>query len=229
MKKPVITTAALTRILLILAILPVFGLNLAMAYIMFAPDSWPKPFYLAYQFPTESATEAGSATEARSATETGETTATGHNTNVAKAAAAEGNEAGYNAPTQPAPAALLEIRAGQGLMIDTGAKIVNLAEASGRRYIRVNIILEFAPTDLEYYTMAAEEKAAYVTAFTEDVNARLPAINDTIITLLSSKTFEDVYTAEGKENVRQEIMNQINSRLPEYRVIFVYFTEFVVQ
>lgn len=212
MKNKLFSAASLGRILLILAMLPVLTLNLVMAYIMFAPDTWPKPFYLAYQY----------------AGMPGEGTSVGSGSSAAHTTPEE-TEPVYVSPTHPAPAAPLEIRAGQGLMVDTGAKIVNLAEASGRRYIRVNIILEFAPTDLKYYNMSLEEKEAYVTEFTEDINARLPVINDSLITLLSGKTFEDIYTAEGKEGVRQEIMDLVNTRLPEYKVIFVYFTEFVVQ
>lgn len=178
------------------------GITFFMAYIMFAPDEWGKPFYLSYAFPTQ-------APESES---------------VAHAAEEESI-----VPTEPPPAAAVEIRAGQGLMVDTGTKIVNLSEPSGRRYIKVNIVLEFAPTDLEYYTMAEETKNEYLTEFFAEIETKQPVINDLLITLLSSQTFESVYTADGKETLRQEITNLINKRLPEYRVIFVYFTEFVVQ
>jgi flagellar basal body-associated protein FliL len=47
--------------------------------------------------------------------------------------------------------------------------------------------------------------------------------------LLSTKTFEQLYTAEGKEQLRVELMQAIGSRLPEFDLISVYFTEFVVQ
>jgi len=114
-------------------------------------------------------------------------------------------------------------------MVDTGTKIVNLIDPSGRKYLRVGIVLEFAPTDLRYYTMEVEEKTAFITTFNEEVNARLPIMNDVIITLLANQSFESVYTAEGKENLRKSLMDTINTQLPEYRVIFVYFTEFVVQ
>ncbi len=179
------------------------GITFFMAYIMLAPDEWPKPFRLVYIIPTP-------------APET-------------VAHAAEPETEGVILPTEPPPAAEVEIRAGQGLMVDTGTKIVNLSEPSGRRYIKVNIVLEFAPTDLEYYTMPQEEKDVYLTAFFEEINAKQPVMNDLLITLLSSQTFESVYTADGKEMLRQQITDLINTRLPEYRVIFVYFTEFVVQ
>ena len=183
------------------------AVSLATAYIVFAPDAWPKPFYLVYQFP-DPATEAASSE------------------NVAHAAESDGAEL---VPTPLPPAAPLEIRPGQGLMIDTGTKIVNLLDPTGRKYLRVGIVLEFAPTELAYYNMAGEEKTAYVTAFDEEINAKIPIINDVIISLLGNQTFDSVYTAKGKEDLRKELLSTINTQLPEYRVIFVYFTEFVVQ
>jgi len=102
-------------------------------------------------------------------------------------------------------------------------------DPSGRRYLRVGIVLEFAPTDFAYYVMEAEEKNLFLEHFNQEINAILPVINDIIITKLSTQTFESVYTAEGKEALRQMIMDTINKQLPEQHVIFVYFTEFVVQ
>ncbi len=47
--------------------------------------------------------------------------------------------------------------------------------------------------------------------------------------LLSTKTFEDLYTAEGKERLRLELIQVISQRMPEFKLLSVYFTEFVVQ
>ena len=54
-------------------------------------------------------------------------------------------------------------------------------------------------------------------------------INDTVITLLSSKSFEQLYTTEGKEALRREIMEKIQSLMPHDELLGVYFTEFVVE
>jgi flagellar FliL protein len=118
-----------------------------------------------------------------------------------------------------------EIKPGEGVMIDTGTKIINLAETTGNKYIRINVVVEFAPAVLEE---AAEEEAA-VTELTTAVNARLPMINDTIITLLSSKSFEELYTATGKEALRGELIQKLQGMMPEFKIIGVYFTEFVVE
>jgi flagellar FliL protein len=208
----------LGRLGLMLLVLPLVGVNLAMAYIMFAPDTWPKPFYLMYTYPQPPATsEAGqSGTPQAASNETA---------SPAKAASSETGENSKSAP----PSAPLEIRPGQGLMVDTGSKIVNLIDPTGRRYLRAGIVLEFAPKDLRYYVMTAEEKKVFLDEFNAEITGILPVINDIIITSLSTQTFESVYTAEGKEKLRKQIMDTINQQLPEQRVIFVYFTEFVVQ
>ena len=58
---------------------------------------------------------------------------------------------------------------------------------------------------------------------------RMPVMDDTVITLLSTKTYDELYTAEGKENLRTEIMDLLSSKLPDLHILSIYFTEFVVQ
>jgi len=113
-------------------------------------------------------------------------------------------------------------------MIDTSTKIVNLAEPGGKKFIRVTATLEFAPP-AGYAEMPEEEKTAALSEFTTEINAKIPVLDDTIVTLLSSKDFQSVYTTEGKDTLRQEIMTAVNTRLPDYKVIYVYFKEFVMQ
>lgn len=167
-------------------------LSISVSYIIFAPNDFPKPFYLEYIIPTPPT--AGEAVE-----------------------------------VEPTPTPVIDIKPGEGVMVDTGAKIINLADSSGHQYIRTNIVLEFAPTSEIYETTNEEEKQARLTEFNSEIAVKTPLINDVIITLLSTKSYEDLYTAQGKEKVRQEITNEINLRMPEYHVLSVYFTEFVIE
>jgi flagellar basal body-associated protein FliL len=176
-------------------------LSMVTAYIVFAPDDLPKPFRLSYSYVTPTPEVAVE----------GETT-----------------------PAAGEEAASLETQPGSGVMIDTGTKIINLAEISGNKYIRINVVLEFAQPAATETTpaAAAEGEAAAATPadeLTAEITARLPLINDTIITLLSSKAFEELYTTTGKEALRGEIMQKLQGLMPEYRLIGVYFTEFVVE
>jgi flagellar basal body-associated protein FliL len=212
----------LSKIILVIVGLTVVGINLAMGYIMFAPDQWWKPFYLNYYYHDREPSEPEETGTARQEPP--------KPTQVSESQPRSEPEKGSGeaVPTPPAPVTL-EIAPGQGIMIDTGSRIVNLAEPTGRKVMRVNIVLEFVPTSLEFYTMAEEEKAAYIEEFKAEINNKMPVISNTLITLLSSQTFESVYTAEGKEALRQLIMDTINANLHDHRVIYVYFTEFVVQ
>ncbi len=196
----------LPKILMGLGGLIIVGVNLAIAYIMFAPDNLPKPFYLMY------ATAPGEVA--------GDPASVVGSENPEVAQAAEGTPV-----AEPTPV----LSRGQGFMVDTGTKIINLVDQTGRKYLRAGVVLEFAPQDPAYFSMTEEEKTTYETAFNDEMALKLPVINDIIITLLSSQTFESVYTAEGKEALRGKILEQVNNQLPENKVIFVYFTEFVVQ
>jgi flagellar FliL protein len=118
---------------------------------------------------------------------------------------------------------------GEGIMINMSTKIINLVDPGGHKYIRLTIVVEFAPDNPEYASMPEEEKAAYLTEFEHELNSRLPIMDDTVITLLSTKTYEDLYTAEGKEKLRMEIMSILSSKLTDLHIISIYFTEFVVQ
>ena len=205
------------RILTGLVLASMASMNLLMGYIMFAPDELPKPFYLAYR-------DVSAAIPS-----------------TAEAAAVLGAEQVTQGATSSSltaePEIVVTTQPGQGIMVETGTKIVNLADPGGRRYLKATIVLEVAPPP-EVLAATAEagqgegegkgENAA-LTAFNDEINKRIPMINDILTTLLSSKTFESIYTVEGKEALREEILRKLEERLPELHVIAVYFTEFVVQ
>lgn len=214
--------------------------NLLVVYIIFAPDDFPKPFYVNSYGPGETPQMAAPSSQGEQpAVQNPET---GHG--AAPTPAGVHGSAPETATKNPSPVG--EVMPGEGVLLDTGTKIVNLNEPGGRKFIRTNIVLEFAPNDPRYYqtevvaesssgghggesTAAVSPREAYVTEFMGELNTKMPIINDIIISLLSTKTFSDVYTSEGKEALRQEIIQAVNSRLHGYQVIYVYFTEFVMQ
>lgn len=192
----------ITQIILILTAM----VSMLTAYIVFAPDEFPKPFRLAYAYETAFTTP-----EAHTTT-SGETTSSG-----------EGETTSEGGTTTT------EVHPGEGYMLNMSTKIINLVDPGGRRYIRVTVVVEIAPDNPEYETLPEEEKAAYLTALDEKLNSKLPIMDDTVITLLSTKTYEDLYTAEGKEALRAEILATLQEKLPDLQILAIYFTEFVVQ
>lgn len=129
----------------------------------------------------------------------------------------------------PATEEAHQLLPGEGIMVNMSTKIINLVDPGGNKYIRLTVVVEFAPDDPEYESLPEEEKTAYLTALEEKLNSRLPIMDDTVITLLSTKSYEDLYTAEGKEKLRMEIMNTLSQKLPDLHILSIYFTEFVVQ
>ncbi|SRR3989338_2754503 len=99
-----------------------------------------------------------------------------------------------------------------GPMFPLESFIVNLSEPGGKRFIKVTMEMELGSKELE-----------------EEFKNRLPQFKDYIITVLSSKTMDEVITAEGKFKLKEEIMARINQSLKTGVVKNVFFTEFVVQ
>lgn len=97
-----------------------------------------------------------------------------------------------------------------GQVIPLEKFIVNLAGSKGRKVASVSMELEV--------------KGA---AVQEEIDKRKAQLRDIIIIILSSKTYEEVSTREGKDNIRNEIKDTINSFLVKGKIGQVYFTEFI--
>jgi len=123
------------------------------------------------------------------------------------AAAAEHGEGGGHGEAAKAPEA-------RGV-VSLEPFIVNLADAEGDRYIKCTMRL----------VLDSREAAEAVRADELSVTK----IRDRMLTLLSSKSYGQVASAEGKETLRQEIQKQIDPVLATGKVSEVYYTEFIVQ
>ena len=91
--------------------------------------------------------------------------------------------------------------------------VVNLSGASGNGYLRVGMDL-----GLGIELKEGESRTAYV--------AR---VRDTILTVLGSRSVEDLLTPDGKTKLKSDLLSAIRERVPEIRCHDVYFTEFLVQ
>ncbi|MBF0273722.1 MAG: flagellar basal body-associated FliL family protein [Nitrospinae bacterium] len=98
-------------------------------------------------------------------------------------------------------------------MVAMDPMIINLADTGGRRYLKIT---------MEFEVVGAENEAEF--------KLKLPKIIDSILTLLSSKTFDDVYSVKGKYKLREEILVRVrNKMINKDSVRSVYFTSFVIQ
>ena len=90
--------------------------------------------------------------------------------------------------------------------------IANLADDGGRRYLKATFQIDFGKAEVP-----------------ASVQARLPQVRDLLLTLFTSKTFDEIRTPEGKQQLREEILARINQVLDRDLAKAVYFTEFIVQ
>ncbi|MCD6290010.1 MAG: flagellar basal body-associated FliL family protein [Anaerolineae bacterium] len=119
---------------------------------------------------------------------------------------------------------------GQGIMFPLKERVVNLADPGGYRYLRVSIVLEFLPKSAEFYRLPSEKRKKEEDQFKQELMRQKPVIDDIVTYVLSSKTFADVFTIEGKERLKKELMEKLNASLGEGKYVgAVYFTDFVIQ
>ena len=97
-----------------------------------------------------------------------------------------------------------------GKVIPLETFIVNLADSKGRKVLKVNMELEVKGEEI-----------------IQEIDNRKAQIRDFIIIILSSKTYDEVSTKEGKDNLRNEIKDQVNSFLSKGKIMNVYFTELI--
>jgi len=92
--------------------------------------------------------------------------------------------------------------------------IVNLMDKprSGKRYLKVTMILE----------IGRQEQTMILDRYK-------PQLTDTILILLSSKTFDEISTMEGKLELKRALLSRINQILGDVVASRIYFKEFVVQ
>lgn len=99
-----------------------------------------------------------------------------------------------------------------GVFLSLDPFIVNLASDAGKRYLKVVMQLELAKPEMGV-----------------EVNNRMPQIKDAVITVLSSKSSEELLTIEGKFQLKEQVLTRINNLLTGGVVKNIFFVEFVIQ
>lgn len=119
--------------------------------------------------------------------------------------------------------------------------IVNLSDA--KRYLKVTMLLEYDPSLLSSEGgeggggghggggSGGEGAAPAPDALPSQIKEKEPQVRDAVIQVLSSKRAEDLLTSTGKQSLKEELIESINTALdfPEPPIVQVYFTEFIIQ
>ncbi|HHW71631.1 MAG TPA: flagellar basal body-associated protein FliL [Firmicutes bacterium] len=87
-----------------------------------------------------------------------------------------------------------------------------LSSPNQRRYIRTQVVLE------------AENKKVV-----EELEKRKPQIRDSVITIIRSKTAEELSTQAGMESLRLDILHATNAVVAKGEVTDVFFIDLIIQ
>jgi flagellar FliL protein len=103
-------------------------------------------------------------------------------------------------------------RQAETAMVEMPTLLVNLADPLGKRYLKMTASLE----------VNSQEAA-------DRISSKMPKIKDSMIMLLSSKTYEQLSSMENKILLKKGIVKRLNQILGTAVVRRVYFTEFIIQ
>jgi len=90
--------------------------------------------------------------------------------------------------------------------------IVNLYNEGSSRYLKTTLNFELNSEDLN-----------------AEMDKKKPLIRDIVIKTLSAKTYEEISTIKGKENLKDEIVSKVNQVITDGQVKNLFFTDFVIQ
>ena len=127
----------------------------------------------------------------------------------------------------------------EGILLDLGDFILNLADIGVRRYLKVGVAIELSKTEAELAASSAPVKASGhgegaapdpMAAIISEMDRYKPAIRDAVISVLSNKTSDELSSPTGKEIAKEEILEMVNGIFEGQReVMRVSFGQFIIQ
>lgn len=98
--------------------------------------------------------------------------------------------------------------------------LVNLADEGESTYVRLSITLQVEDADVAKESKATSNKNG------DDVTA---TARDTALTVLGQQTANGLLAADGKEQLKAELLKALNQQTPSLKVKKILFTDFLVQ
>ena len=102
------------------------------------------------------------------------------------------------------------LKASRGYPVPMDYFMVNLAENNGQNLFKVQMEFDVDSVEMQ-----------------EEISKRMPQVRDTIILLISSKSYRQISTPKGKERLKEEIRTMLNSILYKGKINKVFFTHFI--
>jgi flagellar basal body-associated protein FliL len=132
-------------------------------------------------------------------------------------------------PAAEARAAAEKAKPPVTVMYPLKEQVVNLSDKSASKYLKAAVTLEFIDSKMKDPPQGAAVTAQQ-TEFAADMTPYSAIIQDAIVSTLSGKTSTDLLKADGKDQLKTDLINNVNHALhDDEKVVNVYFTSFIIQ
>ena len=132
-------------------------------------------------------------------------------------------------PAAEARAAAEKAKPPVTVMYPLKEQVVNLSDKGSTKYLKAAVTLEFIDSKLKDPPQGAAVTQQQ-TEFAADMTPYSAIIQDALVNTLSSKTSGDLLKSDGKDQLKTDLMNNVNHALhDDEQVVNVYFTSFIIQ
>ena len=92
-----------------------------------------------------------------------------------------------------------------------------------------NVVVNLQGEDRTHFLKVAPGLEVADAHAAAEIEERMPELRDLVISHFASRGVAEVIGREGREQVKQELLADINNRLLHTKVLNIYFSDFVVQ
>ncbi|MDD3013480.1 MAG: flagellar basal body-associated FliL family protein [Candidatus Gastranaerophilales bacterium] len=125
----------------------------------------------------------------------------------------------------------------RGMIVDLGEFILNLSDPKIKRYLKINVAIELSRKETDPKPGESGGGGGHggegvdpMKAIAAEMDQYKPAIRDSVISTLSSKTAEELSSIAGKELAKEQIKEAVDAILAGDReVLRVSFGNFIIQ
>jgi len=136
----------------------------------------------------------------------------------------------YLSSAPPKPPTDKEIAEAPRPTVTLEERVLNLkAPATAPNYVKAVIALEFEDPKHKWLGLKGDGLVAKNEAFSAELKPEMHRVWDTITSVFSAKTVDQVSSTEGKEQLKTQLLEAINKELPHEKVENIYFVTFITQ
>jgi flagellar basal body-associated protein FliL len=134
--------------------------------------------------------------------------------------------------TKGAPPAVPDPGAGQiGPVLALDDKVINLStlSAGGYKYAKIGVSIELRPAAASFYDLHGKERTTAETTELANYTDAVPLLVDAVGSVVAAHDSSTLTTADGRDQLKTELVTAFKKILGDSTVIRVLFTDFVMQ